>query len=136
MKSSSCSFVRIIIVFLLTFLLLFPATLRAERLPLKSYTVADGLPNNVINKIVRDSRGFLWFCTNEGLSRFDGYSFTNFGVDQGLPHAIVNDFLETRSSELWIATNGGLVLFNPKGGPSPRVVYANDQTQSAPAFTV
>ena len=62
----------------------------AQRLPLKPYTVADGLPNNVINKIVRDSRGFLWFCTGEGLSRFDGYSFTNFGVDQGLPHAIVN----------------------------------------------
>jgi len=53
----------------------------AQRLPLKSYTVADGLPNNVINKIVRDSRGFLWFCTGEGLSRFDGYAFTNYGVD-------------------------------------------------------
>src|SRR5689334_1726995 len=74
----------------------------AEHLPLKPYTVADGLPNNVINKIVRDSRGFLWFCTGEGLSRFDGYSFTNYGVDQGLPHTMVNDFLETRSGEIWI----------------------------------
>ena len=120
----------------LIIVLLVAATVCAERLPLTSFSVADGLPNNVINKIVRDSRGFLWFCTNEGLSRFDGYSFTNFGVDQGLPHAIVNDFLETRSGELWIATNGGLVLFNPKGEPSPRVVYANDQTQTAPAFTV
>ncbi|HYX40101.1 MAG TPA: two-component regulator propeller domain-containing protein, partial [Pyrinomonadaceae bacterium] len=52
---------------------------RAERLPLKTYTTADGLAHNVINKIVRDSRGFLWFCTEEGLSRFDGYSFTNYG---------------------------------------------------------
>src|SRR5438876_3170085 len=108
----------------------------AERLPLKSYTVADGLPNNVINKIVRDSRGFLWFCTGEGLSRFDGYAFTNYGVDQGLPHTTVNDFLETRNGELWIATNAGLVLFNPKGEPSPRVANANDKTQTAPAFTV
>jgi hypothetical protein len=32
-----------------------------------------------------DSRGFLWFCTNEGLSRFDGYGFTNYSTDQGLP---------------------------------------------------
>src|SRR5438105_10027430 len=107
-----------------------------ERLPLKPYTVADGLPNNVINKIVRDSRSFLWFCTGEGLSRFDGYSFTNLGVDQGLPHAIVNDFLETRNGELWIATNAGLVLFNPKGEPAARVVYANDKAQPAPMFTV
>src|SRR5713226_3852398 len=107
----------------------------AERLPLKSYTVADGLPNNVINKIVRDSRGFLWFCTGEGLSRFDGYSFTNFGVDQGLPHTTVNDFLETRSCELWIATNGGLVLFNPRGEPTAHIVFANDKAQPAPMFT-
>src|SRR5205809_3078028 len=113
-----------------------PPAARAEHLPLKAYTVADGLPNNVINKIVRDSRGFLWFCTQEGLSRFDGYSFTTLGVDQGLPHAIVNDFLETRNGELWIATNAGLVLFNPKGEPSPRVANANDKTQTAPAFTV
>src|SRR6266446_5398338 len=121
---------------LLVFLLLVPICARAERLPLKAYTVAEGLPNNVINRIVRDSRGFLWFCTSEGLSRFDGYSFTNYGVDQGLPHAIVNDFLETRNGELWIATNAGLVLFNPKGEPSPRVANANDKTQTAPAFTV
>src|SRR5213080_5162326 len=98
--------------------LLLPALAHAERLPLKPYTVADGLPNNVINKIVRDSRGFLWFCTGEGLSRFDGYAFTNYGVDQGLPHTAVNDFIETRSGELWIATNAGLVRFNPKGVPS------------------
>jgi Two component regulator propeller len=41
-----------------------PPALFAERLPIKSYTVADGLPNNVINKIVRDSHGFVWFCTH------------------------------------------------------------------------
>ena len=108
----------------------------AERLPLKSYTVADGLPNNVINKIVRDSRGFLWFCTGEGLSRFDGYAFTNYGVDQGLPHTTVNDFLETRNGELWVATNGGLVLFDPKGQPASRIVYANEKPGTAQMFRV
>src|SRR5713226_2579014 len=107
-----------------------------QRLPLKSYTVADGLPNNVINKIVRDSRGFLWFCTSEGLSRFDGYAFTNYGVDQGLPHTTVNDFLETRNGELWVATNGGLVLFDPKGQPASRIVYANEKPGTARMFRV
>jgi streptogramin lyase len=51
----------------------------AERLPVKIYTTADGLGHNSVNRIVRDSRGFLWFCTLEGLSRFDGYSFTTYG---------------------------------------------------------
>lgn len=121
---------------LLVFLLLVPICASAERLPLKAYTVAEGLPNNIINKIVRDSRGFLWFCTSEGLSRFDGYSFTNYGVEQGLPHPTVNDFLETRSGELWIATNGGLARFNPKGEPTAHVVFANDKAQPAPMFAV
>ena len=52
--------------------------LRAERLPIKTYTTTDGLPRDHINRIVQDSRGFLWFCTSEGLSRFDGYKFTNY----------------------------------------------------------
>ncbi len=105
---------------------------RAERLPLKAYTTADGLAHNEINKIVRDSRGFLWFCTAEGLSRFDGYAFTNYGTDQGLPNGAVNDFLETRNGEIWVGTNGGLVRFNPKGAPTDRVVYAHEAQASAP----
>src|SRR5690349_6237979 len=119
-------------VLLFIFLLSFPVCVHAERLPLKAYSVADGLPNNVVNKIVRDSRGFLWFCTSEGLSRFDGYSFTNYGVDQGLPHTTVKDFLETRGGELWIATNGWLVLFNAKREPLSRVVFANERAQTVP----
>src|ERR1700736_1260753 len=104
--------------FLLLILLFLPFVARAERLPLKAYTVADGLAHNEINKIVRDSRGFLWFCTADGLSRFDGYTFTNFGTDQGLPHANVTGLLETRSGEYWVATYGGIVRFNPKGAPA------------------
>src|SRR5215813_1982220 len=86
---------------------------QAERLPIKIYTTADGLPNNNINKIVRDSRGFLWFCTVEGLSLFDGHTFVNFGVDDGLPRANVNDILETKDGEYWVATTGGLCRFRP-----------------------
>jgi ligand-binding sensor domain-containing protein/two-component sensor histidine kinase len=114
-----------------------PLLLRAERLPLKGFTTADGLAHNVINRIVKDSRGFLWFCTEEGLSRFDGYSFTNYGTEHGLPHASVNDFLETKGGELWLATNGGLVRFDPKGTPSGHVVYdGHAAAADKPMFTV
>jgi ligand-binding sensor domain-containing protein/signal transduction histidine kinase len=89
----------------------------AQQLPLKTYTTADGLPHNSINRIVKDSRGFLWFCTNEGLGRFDSYSFTSFGLEHGLPSAAVNDLLETRAGDYWVATAGGVVRFNPKGKP-------------------
>src|SRR5580693_10701888 len=75
---------------------------RGERLPVRFYTTADGLPSNTVNRIVRDSHGFLWFATGEGLSRFDGFAFTNYGVQDGLPDHWVGDLLETPDGEYWI----------------------------------
>ena len=94
-------------------ILLLVSLVPAARLPIKTYTVADGLLRDNVYKIKQDSRGFLWFCTAEGLSRFDGYAFTNFTADAGLPERHVNDFLETRDGTIWIATDGGLARFNP-----------------------
>src|SRR5258708_35712 len=75
----------------------------AERLPIRVYTTADGLARDRIVRIVPDSRGYVWFCTTEGVSRFDGYGFVNYGTEQGLPGRIVNDFLEARDGTYWIA---------------------------------
>jgi len=88
---------------------------QAEQLPIRTYTTADGLVRDQINRIVQDSHGFLWFCTAEGLSRYDGYKFTNYTTDQGLPHRVVNDLLETRRGIYWVATGDGLCRFNPTG---------------------
>jgi ligand-binding sensor domain-containing protein/signal transduction histidine kinase len=90
---------------------------RAEQLPVRIYTSADGLGQNRVKRIVRDSRGFLWFCTADGLSRFDGYRFTTYDATHGLPHPSINDLLETRRGVYWIASNGGGVFrFNLSKG--------------------
>jgi ligand-binding sensor domain-containing protein/signal transduction histidine kinase len=89
----------------------------AERLPIKTYTTADGLARDHINRIVQDSRGYLWFCTSEGLSRFDGYGFVNYGTEQGLAGRQVTDFLETRTGVYWAATDRGLCRFVPEALP-------------------
>lgn len=95
------------------FLLISCAQQRAEQLPIRTYTTADGLPRDRVYKIVPDPRGFLWFCTYDGLSRFDGYEFVNYSVAQGLPHRVVFDLLITRSGDYWVATSNGLARFNP-----------------------
>ena len=59
------------------------------QLPLRHYTTADGLASNAVYSIASDSRGFLWFATAEGLSRFDGYGFANQTESTGLPHGAV-----------------------------------------------
>ncbi len=106
---------------LLSCLLVVAGLVSAEQLPIKTYTTADGLPGDSVNQIVRDSRGFLWFCTDEGLSRFDGYQFTNYTTDQGLPNRRVNALLEARDGTYWIATGHGVSRFNPTGAQ----VFAN-----------
>ena len=96
-------------------LLIFPSLVAAEQLPIKIYTTAEGLAQDNVNRIVRDSLGFLWFCTSEGLSRFDGYQFTTYTTDQGLPDRRVYDLLETRSGTYWVATGRGVCRFDPAG---------------------
>ena len=105
----------------LVFAILPPAIASSSQLPIKTYTTADGLAQNAVNRIVRDSRGFLWFCTDEGLSRFDGYTFTNYTTGDGLPHPFVRSFLETRSGVFWVGTYYGVCRFNPKGRPPSAV---------------
>lgn len=95
-------------------LLSVPALTLAERLPIKTYTTANGLARDQVGRIVRDSRGFLWFCTTEGLSRYDGYTFTTFGRDQGLASRVVSDLIETRNGVYWVATSNGLYRFKPE----------------------
>ena len=110
-------------------LLLSERSVSGQQLPVRTYTTADGLPRDLVLRIVRDSHGFLWFCTGDGLSRFNGYEFTNYGVEHGLPHPIINDLLQTRRGVYWVATNGGGVArFNP----SP---LRNEQPQARNLFT-
>src|SRR5262252_6141033 len=77
----------------------------AEQLPVKTYTTADGLLRDSVYRIKQDSRGFLWLCTDGGLSRFDGYRFTNYTMSDGLPAPLVNDLVEGTDGTIWIATS-------------------------------
>src|SRR4051812_17648288 len=120
---------------LVSLVLALPFLAQAERLPIKTYTTADGLPRDNINRIVPDSRGYLWFCTSEGLSRFDGYRFINYGKEQGLPGRSVNDFIETRNGDYWVATSKGVCRFNPDLSPQASGDGALDSTNRFVVYT-
>src|SRR5215831_21319477 len=81
---------------------------QAEQLPIKTYTTADGLADDRINRIIQDSHGLLWFCTAEGLSHFDGYKFTNYTKANGMPSDFVTDLVETRDGTYLVGTGDGL----------------------------
>src|SRR5215470_7943603 len=58
----------------------------AQQLSVRHYDVSDGLAHSHVGAIHQDRKGYLWFGTREGLSRFDGYRFTNYGERDGLGH--------------------------------------------------
>jgi signal transduction histidine kinase/ligand-binding sensor domain-containing protein len=81
-----------------------PASAFSQILPFKTYTVKDGLLSNDIEAVAQDWRGFMWFGTTDGISVFDGKSFTNYTIHDGLPHSVVTQILSDRKNPgtVWI----------------------------------
>jgi ligand-binding sensor domain-containing protein/two-component sensor histidine kinase len=103
--------------------------LHAERSPLRSYTVADGLAHDRVTEILADSRGFLWFSTTNGISRFDGSRFLNYGIQDGLPSSTINAVIELERSEYLIASNGdGVGRYSPERQPRVQMFPVSSET--------
>lgn len=85
----------------------------AERLPVKIYTSADGLGSGFVNFAMRDARGFLWFATRDGLSRFDGSRFVTYQVGDKNSAPGIETIYEARDGSYWISTTGGTFRFDP-----------------------
>src|SRR5262245_47592470 len=111
-------------------LLLVALPVCAQQLSVRHYDVSDGLAHSHVTAIHQDRKGYLWFGTWEGLSRFDGYRFTNYGERDGLGHVVVNDIAEDRRGRLWVGTNGGGVACLID---DPREISSSDPVKSAPA---
>lgn len=84
---------------------------RAQQPFLHSYSVSDGLPSNEVYDIFQDSQGFLWFATDAGASRYDGYRFVNFTSRDGLPDNVVFGFFEDHCGRIWFRTYNGLLSY-------------------------
>jgi signal transduction histidine kinase/ligand-binding sensor domain-containing protein/CheY-like chemotaxis protein/HPt (histidine-containing phosphotransfer) domain-containing protein len=87
-------------------------TLRFEHL-----SVDQGLAQESVLAIVQDSDGFMWFGTQGGLSRFDGYRVTTYRNEVGDPRSLANNWVRVLhvdgKGKLWIGTDGGLDRFDP-----------------------
>ncbi|MBC7845929.1 MAG: response regulator [Flavobacterium sp.] len=80
----------------------------------------NGLSQNQVNAILKDSKGFMWFATNEGINRYDGYSFLNYKNDpddiSSISNNIVTDIVEDEKGSIWIGSTKGLDRFDRKKG--------------------
>ncbi|MCX6626606.1 MAG: triple tyrosine motif-containing protein [Candidatus Solibacter sp.] len=70
-----------------------PGSLQA-RLRFEHLTTADGLSNDSVFSILQDRRGFMWFGTQGGLNRYDGYRITQYRHDPKNPNSLGDDFVQ------------------------------------------
>jgi diguanylate cyclase (GGDEF)-like protein len=83
-------------------------------LSVQRYSLEEGLSQQAVNTIVQDSEGFMWFGTEDGLNRFDGYEFRQLrherSNDRTLPNGWISSLVASEDG-LWIGTDGGGVVF-------------------------
>jgi ligand-binding sensor domain-containing protein len=87
----------------------------AQELSHKQYTVKDGLPGSVVYHTLQDRNGFIWFATNQGVSRFDGRSFKNFFKEDGLPDNEILKLYLDRHDNIWFISFSGIPAVWCKG---------------------
>ncbi len=81
----------------------------------------NGLAGNSVSSIIQDKREFLWFGTQDGLSRYDGKEFRLFEhqpFNNNFPSPQFNsdNVYDNEKDLIWIGTYGGLSSFDPKNG--------------------
>jgi len=106
-------------IFILSFFLPSFILAQIDNYKFKRYTVDDGLSGPFLRCAIQDQKGFMWFGTESGLNKFDGYKFTVFAKDPNDSLSLSNNSVfaihEDTLGNLWIGTiGGGLNIFDRK----------------------
>jgi ligand-binding sensor domain-containing protein/anti-sigma regulatory factor (Ser/Thr protein kinase) len=105
------------------FLFAQPETVKYER-----FTTEDGLSSNVVYCSFQDKYGYLWVATNDGLNRYDGYTFKTYRQDpndsSSIPSNSITMFCEDGDGNLWVNTSAGLCRYERKEDNFKRVIVS------------
>jgi len=102
-------------------------------------SMAEGLSQSGISAMAQDDAGYLWFGTQYGLNRYDGYQFQVWRHDpddlDSLASSRVTDILASRSGELWVGSKKGLNRFDPRHGRIKRIELPHKDAPAHPGET-
>ena len=66
------------------------------------------LSSSFLNSIYQDKQGMIWVATENGLNRYDGYSFETFNTNDGLPSDIIINVIQGKDGRIYVGTSRGL----------------------------
>ena len=111
-----------------------PADLSLATLRFQPLSLEQGLSQSVVLDVAQDHRGFLWFATEDGLNRYNGYEVTVFRHLPGDRTSLANSYVRAlwvdRAGTLWVGTDSGLDRFVPETEAFVRAVDASGDGQS------
>lgn len=116
-----CFFQLVVVAFTL---LVFNVYASMTNIRFESISIDEGLSQQSVHTIFQDSKGFMWFGTQEGLNRYDGVSFTIFkpevNNDESISDPWITSISEDKHGYLWVATANGVNKFDRKTGKFSR----------------
>lgn len=97
--------------FLMLLLLFFYFLASAQQLIVKNFNLRDGLPSKEVYCAFQDSKGFIWFGSDGGVSKFNGYTFKNYTTENGLSDNVVFGINEDRHGRIWFRSLSGKLSY-------------------------
>jgi len=110
---------------ILVIIILFQVTsLNSQTPPFYHYTTENGLPSDNVFAMIQDTKGFIWFATANGISKFDGKKFKNYGIKDGLNSSTITSLVEGDNGKIYIGNyeKGINVYEDGKIGTLPSLV--------------
>ncbi len=100
---------------LVFFFFIVPVILIAQNPFHRVYDTKYSIPSAEAYDCIQDDDGYLWFSTDHGLVRFDGYLFRAYGIEDGLPENSVFIFRKDDKGRIWFNSFGGKLAYIEKG---------------------
>ena len=100
---------------IITLLLIYQSFCSGQHPAYRQYTIKDGLPSNYVYCTYQDSKGYIWFGTDAGVSRYNGYEFENFSLEDGLADNDIFEVFEDSKGRLWFRTYNGRLCYFKNG---------------------
>ncbi len=114
---------------------LFPSAHAEPAFQFHTLDKQDGMISSVVYDIAQDNDGFMWFATEDGLVKYDGFEFINYRHsrldENSLSNNNVRTLLVDKDGNLWVGTDGGVNLYSKEFDNFEKVVISEDENSFA-----